>query len=78
MTVTEHAALLNSREGLLAELEAVDAEGWEGDRGRRLLAYVRATIVRPQVLSARLTGPVAQQAEATGWEVAWAESLGMV
>ena len=71
MTVTEHAALLNSREGLLSELEAIDAEGWEGERGRHLLAHVRATIVRPQVVSARLTGPAAEQAEATGWEVAW-------
>ena len=71
MTVTEHAALLNSREGLLAELEAIDTAGWEGDRGRHLLAYVRHTIVHPQVIRARLTGPVADQAEATGWEAAW-------
>lgn len=71
MTITDHAVLLDSREDLLAELAAIDSEGWEGDRGRRLLAHVRATIVRPQVISARLTGPVADQAEATGWEVAW-------
>ena len=71
MTITDHAVLLDSREGLLAELEAIDTEGWEGVRGRFLLAHVRATIVRPQVISARLSGPVADQAEATGWEVAW-------
>lgn len=71
MTVTDHPAPFTSREGLLRELEAIDIEGWDSDRGRRLLSHVRATLVRPQVISARLRGPAADQAEATGWEVAW-------
>ena len=71
MTITDHAAPLTSREGLLLELDAIDTEGWESDRGRSLLSYVRTAVVHPQVLSARLRGPGADQAEATGWEVAW-------
>ena len=71
MTVTDHTVLLSSREGLLHELDAITVEGWEGQRARRLLAHVRVAIVHPQVISARLSGPVAEQAEATGWEVAW-------
>lgn len=71
MTVTEHAVPFTSREGLRLELEAIDTEGWESERGRRLLSHVRASLVRPQVISARLRGPAADQAEATGWEVAW-------
>lgn len=63
--------LLDSREGLLHELAALDLEGWGGERGERLLNYVRRHIVHPQVHAAGLRGPAAAQAEATGWEVAW-------
>ena len=63
--------LLDSREGLLGELAALDVEGWGGGRGERLLTYVRVHIVRPQVFAAGFRGPAAAQAEATGWEVAW-------
>ena len=71
MTVIDHTVLLGSREGLLNELDAIAVEGWEGQRARRLLVHVRVAIVHPQVVSARLTGSIAEQAEATGWEVAW-------
>ncbi len=62
---------LDSREGLLEELFAIEAEGWGGPRGERLLSYVRSHIVAPQVAAAGLRGPAADQAEATGWAVAW-------
>lgn len=67
----EKRKALDSREGLLQELAAIDAEGWESERGERLLSYVRSHIVRPQVFQAGLRGLAADQAEATGWEVAW-------
>ncbi len=63
--------VLDSREGLLQELVAIDDEGWESARGERLLSYVRTHIVRPQVATSGLRGPSAKQAEATGWAVAW-------
>lgn len=62
---------LDSREGLLAELAIIDAEGWDGPAGQRLLGHVRSRIVRPQVVAAGLRGPAADQAEATGWAAAW-------
>lgn len=62
---------LDSREGLLAELAIIDAQGWDGPAGQRLLGHVRSRIVRPQVVAAGLRGPAADQAEATGWAAAW-------
>jgi hypothetical protein len=71
MTITDHDPTLSTRDGLLAELVAIESEGWEGEQGRHLLAYVLNHVVRPQVIASGLTGPAASQAEATGWEVAW-------
>ena len=68
---TRSPRTLDSREGLLAELAVIDTEGWEGRTAQRLLSYVRSHIVRPQVAAAGLRGPVADQAEATGWAVVW-------
>ena len=68
---TRSPRTLDSREGLLAELAVIDTEGWEGRTAQRLLSHVRSHIVRPQVAAAGLRGPVADQAEATGWAVAW-------
>lgn len=62
---------LDSREGLLDELLAIDDLGWSSGRGEHLLGYVRAHIVLPQVVAAGLRGPAADQAAATGWQVAW-------
>ena len=53
---------LDSREGLLDELLAIDDLGWSSDRGEHLLCYVRAHIVLPQVVAAGLRGPAADQA----------------
>ena len=69
MTSSTHT--LDSREGLLQELVAIEAAGWGSVNGERLLSYVRDHIVRPQVAAAGLRGPAADQAEATGWAVAW-------
>ncbi len=71
MTVTDHDPSLSTRDGLLAELAEIESEGWNGERGRRLLAYVLNHVVRTQVIASGLAGPAAAQAEATGWEVAW-------
>ena len=57
-TITRNPAL-DSREGLLQELIAIDAEGWGSARGERLLTYVRTHIVRPQVETSGLRGPAA-------------------
>lgn len=62
---------IESRDGLLQELAAIATSGWETPAGQRLLDYVRAHIVQPQVRAAGLRGPAAEQAEATGWAVAW-------
>lgn len=66
-----HRPSLDTRDGLLRELATIDVEGWEGAAGRRLLAYVLSHIVRPQVLSAGLSGLAVDQAEASGWAAAW-------
>ncbi len=73
-TSTPTLTSLDTRDGLLAELAAIETEGWTTPRGERLLGHVRTRVVRPQVLAAGLNGPAADQAIATGWEVAW-ESL---
>ncbi len=62
---------IDSRDGLLQELVAIETSGWESPAGKRLLGYARSHIVRPQVRAAGLRGPAAEQAEATGWAVAW-------
>ena len=69
MTSSTHT--LDSRDGLLQELVAIEAAGWGSPAGESLLNYVRDHIVRPQVAAAGLRGPAADQAEATGWAVAW-------
>lgn len=72
MTTTDNPRCsLDTRQGLLGELAAIDVHGWDGPAGRRLLAYVRSHIVRPQVVAAGLRGRAAEQAEATGWAAAW-------
>jgi hypothetical protein len=62
---------IDSRDGLLQELVAIERSGWESPAGQWLLSYVRSHIVRPQVRAACLRGPAAEQAEATAWAVAW-------
>jgi hypothetical protein len=49
----------------------VDREGWDSDAGRLLLDHVRRTVVRPVVRQSGLRGPVADQAEASGWQAGW-------
>ncbi|HET8971302.1 MAG TPA: hypothetical protein VFN19_09605 [Candidatus Nanopelagicales bacterium] len=60
-----------SHEDLLARLDRIEVEGWDGLTGTELLEYVRSNMVRIQVISAGLTGPAGEQAEATGWAIAW-------
>ena len=69
--MTSRMHTLDSREGLLRELVAIEAAGWGSVKGETLLSYVRDHIVRPQLSAAGLRGPAADQAEATGWAVAW-------
>ncbi len=59
------------REGLLQALEAVDAEGWEGPTARNLLEQIRRSVVIPLVQQIGLHGAAAEQAQATGWAIAW-------
>jgi hypothetical protein len=56
---------------LLAALERIEMEGWNGPTGGALLGYVRREVVKPVVRGAGLSGPSAEFAEATGWSVAW-------
>jgi hypothetical protein len=60
-----------SHEDLLARLDRIEVEGWDGPVGTELLEYVRTNMVWIQVISAGLTGPAREQAEATGWAIAW-------
>ncbi|MEO6821362.1 MAG: hypothetical protein ABI468_02355 [Candidatus Nanopelagicales bacterium] len=62
---------VGSNPGLLLALAAVDERGWDGGDGTAVLTYARLRVVRPQVHRAGLSGPAANQAEATGWAVAW-------
>lgn len=57
--------------GLVLALQAIDMAGWSSDRGAEVLRYARVQVVRPVIRRAGLHGPVAEQAEATGWEVSW-------
>ena len=65
------SAVTRDREGLLAMLADIDRAGWNCPVANELLAYVRATVVRPNVAATGLTGPAADQAEATAWEATW-------
>jgi hypothetical protein len=65
------SSISRDREGLLAVLTDVDREGWDSRTAERLLTYVRATVVRPNVAATGLAGPAAEQAEATAWEASW-------
>lgn len=60
-----------SREDLTARPEVIDEQGWDGPTGRELLMYVRENLVQVQVSLVGMSGPVGEQAEATGWAVAW-------
>lgn len=65
------SSISRDREGLLSVLADVDREGWDSRIAERLLTYVRATVVRPNVAATGLVGPAAEQAEATAWEASW-------
>jgi hypothetical protein len=70
----ERQALLDEVEStprLLAALDRVEVEGWNGPTGDLLLAYARREIVAPAVRAAGLCGSAAESAEATGWSAAW-------
>lgn len=68
---TKRAPSYRDREGLLRVLDEIDQEGWDGAAAGALLAYVRATVVLPNVDIVGMWGPAADQAEATAWEAAW-------
>jgi hypothetical protein len=57
--------------GVLIALAHIDDAGWDGPVGTAVLTYARMRVVRPQVRRAGLVGPAADQAEATGWALAW-------
>ena len=56
-----------STQALLAALDRITTEGWDGPTARLLLVVVRARIVVPLVIASRLQGAAAEQAEASGW-----------
>lgn len=65
------SSMTRDREGLLGVLDDIDRDGWDSREAERLLTYVRATVVRPNVAATGLTGPAAEQAEATAWGACW-------
>jgi hypothetical protein len=71
MSVIEQDQPTEASVQLLAKLKVIDVRGWDSPEGNELLSHVRAHIVRPQVFAFGLRGPVAAQAEASGWELAW-------
>lgn len=60
-----------TRPGLLALLDAVDVEGWNGPAATALLSYLRTDLIRPLAIDVGLRGAAASQAEATAWEAVW-------
>lgn len=72
-STTTHAKgfVLHQRDELLKALAKIDGEGWEGPTATALLQTVRADVVKSLVRIAGLSGPVAGQAEASGWAMAW-------
>ncbi len=60
-----------TKAGLLALLDAVDVEGWNGHTATALLNYVRTDLIRPLAIDVGLRGAAASQAEATAWEAVW-------
>lgn len=63
--------LTRKREVLLAWLDVIDTQGWDGPAARELLEFIRTDMVRPLVIYAGLRGAEAGQAEATAWEEVW-------
>lgn len=63
--------LLRDNSHLLAQLAAVDDEGWDGPVATDLLHLVRVSLVRPLVVRQGLRGAVAGEAESSGWAAAW-------
>lgn len=68
---TSNPQVTRDREGLLTALDRIDREGWDSPAGVELLQYVRNTVVRPNVAAVGLSGPAAEQAEATAWAATW-------
>jgi len=62
---------VETRDGLLATLDLIDAHGWESPPGRRVLQYARRNVVRPAALSVGFGHTELPFAVATGWGVAW-------
>jgi len=56
---------------LLALLDSVDVEGWNGPTATALLSYLRTDLIRPLAVDVGLRGAAASQAEATAWEAVW-------
>lgn len=56
---------------LLAALERIDGEGWDGETAIELLRFVRERVARPISIDVGLRGLAASQAEATAWQAAW-------
>lgn len=63
--------LLRDNSHLVAQLSAVDAEGWDGPVATELLHLVRVSLVRPLVVRQGLRGAAAGEAESSGWAAAW-------
>lgn len=62
---------IGTTDGLRASLARIALEGWDGPTGTEVLRYARDAVVRPQVRRAGLRAAAADQAESTGWGVAW-------
>lgn len=70
-SVGARVKITRDRAGLLSALTAIDELGWESVVGESLLVYVRATVVRPQLVRTGLCNAAREQAEATAWEAVW-------
>ncbi|MBI1376788.1 MAG: hypothetical protein GC157_04795 [Frankiales bacterium] len=70
-TLRRHRPATRDRASLLAQLDTIDAAGWDSSPGETLLRHVRATIVLPHIEAQGLRGPTASQAEATAWQAVW-------
>ena len=64
-------AQVGARADLMAYLDRIDDEGWDGPAGRVVLDYARHMVVVPVVRALKIHWSIAAAAESTGWATAW-------
>lgn len=69
--LTDAPMVERTKAELLALLDTIDLEGWNGPAASTLLRYLRTDLIRPLAVDVGLRRAAASQAEATAWEAVW-------